>query len=148
MAFASCRGSSTSGRSKTRMPTRFEPTPSRIFRRGRSCWLKKASSAAASLSGSRTSPPTTIPSASRSRAALVSRGLPLLTTRAAASCDEPTFSPTICLCRVASGFRTPDDVEVARFQKLSEMSRFSIVFLLPFCVFVLPLSVIGQLPRG
>src|SRR5204863_7671567 len=37
ISLASCRGSSTSGRSKMRTPTRFEPTPTRILRRGRLC---------------------------------------------------------------------------------------------------------------
>src|SRR5437762_1137960 len=84
-----------------RTPTRFETTPTRILRRGRLCRLKKASSAAASASGSRTSPPTTRPGARSSRAAFVRRGLPLFTTTAAASWEEPILSPTTCLWRVA-----------------------------------------------
>ena len=99
MALASWRGSSTSGRSKTRTPVRLEPMPRRTFLRGRSAAEKKAAISLASASESRTSPPTTTSGGSVCRAALTSFGLPLLTTTAAASWDAPTLSPTTCLCR-------------------------------------------------
>src|SRR5215213_5323681 len=93
-ALASCLSSSTPAISKARTPMRFVATPSRTWRRGSECLVKNSSSAAPSPMTSRTSPPVTIPEASGSRATWRSFAAPLLTTRAAASCDPPILSPT------------------------------------------------------
>src|SRR6476660_4263395 len=98
IALTSCRGSSTEGRSNTRTPVRLLPMPRRMFLRGRSAAEKKAAISLASASEARTSLADTTSGGSVCRAAFTSFGLPLFTTTAAASSDEPILSPTSCLC--------------------------------------------------
>ena len=80
--------------SKVRTPMRLLAMPRRTPFFGSLCLAKKSLSASASASGSRNSPPTTIPGMSGSRATCSSSALPLFATRAAASCDAPIFRPT------------------------------------------------------
>src|SRR5581483_10449120 len=97
-AFPSCFGSSVPSTSTTRTPTRFVPMPRRTPLRGSLCSVKNSSRAEASPFTLRTSPFTTTPGSSVVRASCTSFGLPpLLTTRAAAICDAPTFRPTSSL---------------------------------------------------
>ena len=84
--------------SKTRTPIRLLASPSRTPRFGSLFCAKKSLSASASFSGSRSSPPTTIPGSSGPRASWTSCAEPLLSTRAAASCEAPIFRPTSFLC--------------------------------------------------
>ena len=86
--------------SNVRTPMRLLAMPRRTPWCGSLCCLKKALSASASASGSRSSPPTTIPGSRSCLSDLDELGdAPLLTTRAAASCDAPILRPTSFLSR-------------------------------------------------
>src|SRR5438445_11227886 len=80
--------------SKVRTPMRLLAMPSRTPLRGNLCFAKKTFSASPSASGSRNSPPTTMPGASASRATCCNSTTPLFETRAAAICDAPILRPT------------------------------------------------------
>ena len=73
--------------------------PSRTALRESLFLRKNVFSAAASSSGSRSSPPTTMPRSSGIRAIRTTLGPPLLTTCAAAICEAPIFRPTSSRCR-------------------------------------------------
>src|SRR4051794_35615721 len=104
-ALPSCVGSSTPDSSKMRTPTRLFAMPRRTPRRGSFSARKKSFSAVASFSGSRSSPPTTTPCSSGTRARWTSSFEPLLTTCAAAICEAPILRPTTCEARATSGPR-------------------------------------------
>ena len=76
--------------------------PSRTPFFGSLCFAKNSLSCSASDSKSRSSPPTTIPSCSGSRASWRSCGEPLFCTRAAAIWEAPILRPTtVCFARLA-----------------------------------------------
>src|SRR5690242_5601933 len=87
--------------STVRTPIRLVPMPRRMPRRGRLFSVKNSSSAVASAVTLRTSPATTTPGSSGTRASCTSfAGPPLLTTREAAIWEAPILRPTIsCLRR-------------------------------------------------
>ena len=94
------------------MPMRLVPMPSRMPRRGSLFSVKKRSSAVASAGTLRTSPPTTTPGSSGTRASCTSFAEPLLTTREAAIWEAPILSPTSSCFRerlrvALPGFVTP-----------------------------------------
>src|SRR5256714_1773181 len=101
-----------------RTPIRLLAMPRRTPLRGSLCRAKKIFSAVPSASGSRSSPPTTTPVASGSRAICWSSAAPLFEMRAAASWDAPILRPTTRLAlwplfaRLNVGF----GVESRRFQ--------------------------------
>ena len=83
--------------SNVRTPIRLLAIPSRTPRFGSLCAAKNAFSATASASGSRSSPLTTIPCSSGTRAACRSSGDSALRIRAAAIWEPPILRPTSCL---------------------------------------------------
>src|SRR5829696_1191105 len=102
-----------------RTPMRLLEMPRRTFWRESLFFLKKVRSAAASVSGSRSSPPTTTPRSRSSRATCITCAPLLFTTWAAAIWDAPTFRPT-------SFFLRPTDVRRFAFGALSAFRRCSI----------------------
>ena len=91
--------------SSVRTPMRLLAIPRRTPVFGSLCFLKKSFSAFASSSGWRGSPPTTMPISSGSRAIWMRSAVPLLTTRAAASCELPILRPTTRFLRPQARLR-------------------------------------------
>ena len=119
--------------SKMRTPMRLLAIPKPHARARKLVLAEEGAQRVGQESGSRSSPPTIMPAARSSRATWTSSGWPLLTMRAAASCEAPIFRPTTRLARFCAPpwRRRPRWVRSERFLRAGFAGRLGLWLVLP-----------------